>query len=293
MDLISAESIKNLFRNHQIYPSKGLGQNFLINKPVFEKIIRAADLSSKDTILEIGPGIGNLTQELAKNAKKIISIEKDKIMVGVLKETLKDFKNVEIIQGDILKIKIPDLKIKGSYKVVANLPYYITSPTIRKFLESPGVRPDEVGPRPGLMVLMVQKEVAKRICARPPQMNLLAVSVQFYGEPKIIDFVSKESFWPKPKVDSAILRITPLIRSDKTINVNLFFKVVRAGFSQPRKQLVNNFVKKLALSPPNGLKLNKDRIKFWLSKNKIDPTQRAETLSIAEWLNLVNTFENL
>ena len=282
MDFFSQKYIKSLLKEHQIYPSKRFGQNFLVDKTVFEKIIGAANLSPEDTVLEIGPGIGNLTQELAKKAKRVVAVEKDKKMVEVLKETLKDFKNVEIIQGDILKLPTTNYSLPTNYKVVANLPYYITSPVIRNFLELPEVRPREI-------VLMVQREVAERICSKPPKMNLLAVSVQFYGEPKIISSVSKNSFWPKPKVDSAILKII-VNRKQLTVNRDLFFKIVKAGFSQPRKQLVNNFARKLALSPPNGLKLDKDKIKYWLLKNKINYIRRAETLNIQNWVNLVKSF---
>lgn len=166
---------------------------------------------------------------------------------------------------------IENWKLKiGNFKVVANLPYYIVSPTIRKFLENTGVQPLQ-------MILMAQKEVAQRICAKPPDMNLLAVSVQFYAEPKIIAYVSKKAFWPSPKVDSAIIKIVPkLQRSDLC---QLFFRIVKAGFSQPRKQLINNLSK--------GLKIDKEKVKNWLLKNGIQPTQRAETLSLDDWLRLV------
>ncbi len=195
MKLTSLREIKLLFQKNFVRPAKSLGQHFLIDKEILRKIIETADLKPEDTILEIGPGIGTLTLELAKRAKKVVAIEKDPKMVEVLKETLKDFKNTKIIPGDILKINTRYYIQERKYKVVANLPYYITSPVIRKFLESNETTPKE-------MVLMVQKEVAQRICAKPPEMNLLAVSVQFYAKPEIISFVSKKSFWPQPKVDS-------------------------------------------------------------------------------------------
>jgi len=321
MEVIPRKNIKNLLGKYGVRPSKGLGQNFLVDKRVLGKIIEAANLGKEDTVLEIGAGIGTLTLELAKKAKKVIAVEKDPKMCEILHETMKGYENVEIIQGDILKLEIfnfqfsifkqkpnaknqmPKTKCKiqnTRYKVVANLPYYITSPVIKKFLEAENP--------PSEMILMVQKEVAQRICARPPRMNLLAVSVQFYAEPKIVSYVSKNSFWPSPKVDSAIIQITPLINADrKQINADLFFKVVKAGFSQPRKQILNNLSKGLALrsstaahskpspnglalSSPNGLKLEKATIQAWLLKNNIQPTQRAETLSIRDWINLTNTF---
>lgn len=277
--------IKNLLKKYEIRPSKGLGQIFLIDKKVFKKIIEVAELSSKDIILEIGPGIGNLTQFLTQKVGKVITIEKDSKMIKILKETLKDFKNIEIIQADILKLDPKPYTLKP-YKIVANLPYYIVSPVIRKFLETK--YPSK------LMVLMVQKEVAQRICASPPKMNLLAVSVQFYARPEIISYVSKKSFWPSPKVDSAIVKITPNNLSKKSAIaeildrrefVDLFFKIVKAGFSQPRKQILNNLSK--------GLKLDKEKVKSWLRENKIQPIQRAETLSIKDWINLTKTFKGL
>ncbi len=283
MNLTSKTTISDLLKRYNAAALKGLGQHFLIDKGVLIKIIEAANLGPEDTILEIGPGIGVLTQELAKKTEKVISIEKDPKMVEILKETLLKFKNIEVIEGDILKLLNPELKnqklklqLKNQkYKVVANIPYYLTSHLIRGFLEID---------RPPLeMILMIQKEVAKRICAKPPGMNLLAVSVQFYSKPEIISYVSKSSFWPKPKVDSVIIKIAPLINPDrKLINVNLFFKIVKAGFSQPRKQLINNLSK--------GLNLPKEKTEKWLRKNKILPQQRAETLSIEDWKNLVKGF---
>jgi len=295
MNLTSPKEIKELLKKYNAAALKQLGQHFLVDKGVLRKIIEAAGLNPKDTVLEIGPGIGVLTQALAQKAGKVIAIEKDQKMCEILRETLKDFKNVEVVRNDILKIenskliKNWELKI-GNYKVVANLPYYITSPVIRKFLEADNP--------PKEMVLMVQKEVAQRICAKPPDMNLLAVSVQFYvhpvksseagakqfngASPKIITYVSKKSFWPEPKVNSAIIKISKIkYQKSKTFSAN-FFKVVRAGFSQPRKQLINNL--------SNGLKKSKEEIKKWLLENKILPQQRAETLSIDDWISLTKTY---
>jgi len=257
-----------------IKPSKHLGQNFLIDRNIVKKVIKAANLKSTDIILEIGPGLGALTKELVKKVKQVIACEKDPKMCEILKKTLKDFKNIEIINQDILKYNFQFLK---NYKVVANLPYYITSPVIRKFLESENP--------PKEMVLMVQKEVAQRICSAPPKMSILAISVQFYAKPKIISYVSKESFWPQPKVDSAIIKIVP--RQFRILVLRQFreqfFRIVRAGFSHPRKQLANNLSKEL--------KLNKKEINDLLLKNNIQPSQRAETLTIKDWLKLTNVLK--
>jgi len=270
MNLTSKKVVKYLLKKYGTRPLKRLGQNFLIDKSVLKKIIESADLRSKDIVSEIGPGVGTLTQEIAKRVKRVIAIEKDKKMIEILKETLRDFKNIEITQGDVLKLDPKSYTLKP-YKIVANLPYYIVSPVIRKFLELTEARPLK-------MVLMVQKEVAQRICSKPPKMSLLAVSVQFYAKPEIISFVSKKSFWPQPKVDSAIIKITP-IKPARTVLSGLFFKIVKAGFSQPRKQLANNLSK--------GLELDKERVKKWLLENKINPTQRAETLSVQNWIKLI------
>ncbi len=277
---MSVKNVENLLKNYGIRPSKKLGQNFLVDEKTFDKILKTADLSKNDIVLEIGPGIGNLTAKLAKKAKKVLAIEKDKKMCEVLKKELKkqNIENVQIINKDILKINYDSI-IKWfngcDYELVANLPYYITSAVIRKFLEFK--KPPES------MILMIQKEVAQRICAKPGKMSLLAVSVQFYAKPKIISYVSKKSFWPEPKVDSSIIRIIPLkIKFSKKFTEK-FFKIVKAGFSHPRKQLINNLAKEL--------KLEKEKTRQWLLKNKIQPSQRAETLSVDNWKRLTKSFK--
>jgi 16S rRNA (adenine1518-N6/adenine1519-N6)-dimethyltransferase len=306
MNFSPKSEVKNLLKKYQLRPSKGLGQNFLVDKRAIRKIIEAAELRSEDIILEVGPGLGALTQELAKRVKKIIAVEKDPNLARILNKELKikDVKNVEIVQGDILKILnsttapfqragLPSsylraaakFLIPNSYKVVANLPFYLTALVIRKFLEA------DVQPK--LLVLIIQKEVAQRICPYPPKlkerrrgktpkMNLLAVSVQIYAEPKIISYISKKSFWPQPEVDAAIIKLK--VKSQRLkFNRDLFFKIVKAGFCQPRKQILNNLA--------NGLKLDKEVVKNWLLKNSIQPRQRAETLSIEDWLKLTKNFK--
>jgi len=264
-----------LLKKQGFSPKKRIGQHFLIDRAVLKRILKASDIQSGDVILEIGPGIGNLTQELARAARKVIAVEKDREMIKALERTTKDFKNIKIIQGDILKINPGKYNLESKkYKIIANLPYYITSPVIRKFLESER-HPEE-------MTLMVQKEVAQRIVAKPPNMSLLAVSVQFYARPEIITFISKKSFWPRPKIDSAIIQITD-IHKNKKVNRDNFFKIVKAGFSQPRKQIINNFIR--------GLKIDRKKAEQWLFKNSINPERRAETLELQEWLELVGSFD--
>ncbi len=248
-----------------------MGQNFLIDKNILEKIVGAADIKPEDTIVEIGPGIGNLTQALASKAKKVISIEKDFVMLNILKETVGSHNNIELIQSDILKLSINNFQL-SNYKVVANVPYYITSPIIRMFLETKN--------QPESIVLMIQKEVAQRICQAPPHMSLLAVSVQYYATAKIMGYVSKSCFWPSPNVDSAIINIIPSKRS-REISDEAFFSIVKAGFSHPRKQLLNNLSKELGK--------DREAISAWLQKNNINPLQRAETLTVQDWFNLAKS----
>ena len=291
MDLFSKKEIKKLLKKHQISPSKRLGQNFLVDKSVVKKVVDAADLKPEDIILEIGPGIGTLTQKLADRVKKVIAVEKDPNMIAILGETLKRLRNVDLIQADIRRLKFQitnyksqinsKIQIPKNYKIVGNLPFYLTAPVIRQLLE----RTDA---RRLYAVFVVQKEVGQRICAKPPRMSILAVSVQVYAETKIMGYISKNSFWPQPKVDAAIIKILPLkIKShDRRISSqrkNLFFKVVKAGFSQPRKQLINNLSK--------GLKLNRVKVENWLKKNSIQPTRRAETLEVQDWIKLTKSIK--
>lgn len=290
-DLLSKKKIGELFRKYRACPSKKLGQNLLIDKSIIKKFLKAAELRPNDIVLEIGPGIGNLTQELAKKVKKVIAVEKDSKMVEILKHTLKNFGNVEVIHGDIIKMLPQNSKfqIPKTYKVVANLPFYLAVLIIRKFLESVEIRLQQapVQQAPKEMVFFVQKEVAQRICAKPPYMNFLAVLVQFYARPEIISYVSKKSFWPQPKVDSAIVRITPISNKytmvERLLRRDLFFKIVRAGFSHPRKQILNNLA--------SGLKLDKEGAKDWLLKNEVEPTERAERLNIENWIRLTKSFK--
>jgi 16S rRNA (adenine1518-N6/adenine1519-N6)-dimethyltransferase len=278
MDLFAKEDVKNLLKSQEILPKKNFGQNFLVDKGAQTKFLAAANIQPEDTVLEIGPGIGNLTQELAKRAQKVITVEKDREMVKILKEQLGEIKNVEIVQGDIRKLDLKALDLNpGSYKVVANIPYYLTAFLIRSFLESQNPPKD--------MTLIIQKEVAQRICAQPPEMNLLAVSVQFYAKPKIISYIKKSSFWPIPKVDSAIIKID-IQQLTASKDKDLFFKIIKAGFLQPRKQLLNNL--------SVGLKMRKEETKSWLLANSLEPSQRAETLSVESWLVLTkNTFGSI
>ncbi|PIT94220.1 ribosomal RNA small subunit methyltransferase A [Candidatus Falkowbacteria bacterium CG10_big_fil_rev_8_21_14_0_10_43_11] len=294
------EHTKQLCAKHNIVPARSKGQNFLIREYIYEKIIAAADLKSDDVILEVGSGLGFLTEMLARKVKQVIAVEVDDKLAGALQMRLEKegIENVSIVNENILKIsnvkfqmsnqipnpnvqkKIPDTKyqiLNTSYKVVANLPYNITSRFLRKFLS-------EVENKPSEMTLMLQKEVAERICARAGQMSLLAVSAQFYAAPKIIARVPADAFWPKPKVESAIVHLSrlrhPLLSKERGRGEvdEKFFKLVRIGFSAKRKQLQGNLTK--------GLKIKTEIIKKILADCGLAETARAQELSLDDWRNL-------
>lgn len=274
-------SIKSQIIKYGVLPKKTLGQNFLIDNTILKKIIIASNLQKEENVLEIGSGLGILTKELAKRVNKVIAVEKDKRMLEILKKELKDYKNIILIHQDVLKLvknnlnDLTDLN-KTEYKVIGNIPYYLTSFLIKGILN--------LKDKPKEIILMVQKEVAQRMCANPPKMNILSIAVQFYAKTQIIDFVSKNSFWPKPKVDSAIIKIIPF--SDKNNNdrefAKKFFKIVRAGFSHPRKQLINNL--------SHGLSKEKEKVREWLLQNNVWLQKRAENISLKEWISLAKSF---
>lgn len=279
MNLSSPAVLTLLLEKHNIYPSKRLGQNFLIDKNILDKIVATSDLSEHDTVIEVGPGVGVLTQELATRVKRVIAIEKDRKMCEILQEVLKDFHNVEIVNEDILKWDICRVcDTRQNYKVIANLPYYITSPVIRKFLESPL--------SPEFMVFMVQKEVGERIIAKPPHMSILAVSVQLYAEPKIVARVSKNCFLPAPTVDSAIVKITIRNSSDqRAIDKHAFFQLVKAGFAQKRKLLISNIV--------NGLSIKREIVERAFEKAKVNIQARAQELATDQWITLLQEIKDM
>ncbi len=273
---------KSLMRQSGLYARKRLGQHFLVDLGVLRRILAAAEIESSDLVLEIGPGLGVLTRELVEVAGWVIAIELDERLASVLKEDLKIASNLTIVSGDILKTNpgvllnkvapaLPATVAATGYKVVANLPYYITSAVLRHLLTAEY--------KPSLMVVMVQKEVARAITAKPGEMSLLAVSVQFYGAPRVVSYVPARCFHPAPEVDSAILRIN--VYSEPRLppeSEEGFFHLVRAGFCANRKQLANSLAQ--------GLKLPKAKILTLLDKAGITPQRRAETLSLVEWLRL-------
>jgi 16S rRNA (adenine1518-N6/adenine1519-N6)-dimethyltransferase len=265
-------SVQRLLRDYGLRPRQRLGQRFLADEGVLERIVAAAEIVPADTVLEVGPGLGTLTRALAKRAGRVIAVELDDHLVAILHQRLSDCPNVTIVQGDILQLAPAELVGPHTpYLVVANLPYYITSPVLRHFLEA--TRPPE------RLVLMLQKEVAQRLLATPGQMSLLAVSVQFYARPRLVGYAPASAFYPRPQVDSAIVRLDIYDQPPVPVDdVPRFFRVVAAGFSQPRKQLKN------ALAHALGLPLA--TVVEALTAAEIAPQQRAESLSLSDWARL-------
>ncbi len=274
---------KGLLRHLDLKARKGLGQHFLVDEEVLKVIAPAAELTPDDVVVEVGPGLGVLTKELARQAGWVIAVELDDRLATILKRTLASVSNVTIINNNILQVdpaalleeqkqKLPLAKGKPvDYKVVANLPYYITSAVLRHFLEA--------SLKPRLMVVMVQKEVAEAIAAKPGRMSLLSISVQFYGQPEIVSYVPARCFHPAPEVDSAILKIALYPEPAVVVkDIDGFFNLVRAGFSASRKQIANSLAQGLGLPKADVLPL--------LEKAGIIYKRRAETLALEEWQRL-------
>jgi len=274
--------VHRLLKQWALRPSKGLGQNFLVDPAALEKIVAAAELTPDDVVLEVGAGLGTLTERLARNAGHVVAVELDQRLMPVLRGVLADFDNVTLIQGDILTldpaalvsaVSIQRLACGTQYKVVANLPYYITSAVLRHLLEA--------SLKPQRMVITVQREVAERIVAKPGQMSLLALSVQFYGRPRLLFRIRPGSFYPSPEVESAVVQVdlhaAPPVPVEDTA---AFFRVVRAGFAQRRKQLRNGLAA--------GLKQSPDEVAAKLWEVGVDPRRRAQALSLEEWVKVAH-----
>ena len=267
---------RHLLDSYGITPKKSLGQNFLHDPNALEKIVRAADLAPQDVVLEIGPGTGALTEWLAGIARRVIAVELDDRLIPLLQHRFGDRDNVRLVHADILDLDLGlHIRPDEPYCVIANLPYYITSAILRFLLERPH--------RPNRLVVMVQNEVADRLVAQPGDLSLLGVSVQFYGKPRIVTRLSPAVFWPRPDVTSALVRIDTY--GDRPAvpvpDEATFFRVVRAGFSQKRKQIRN------ALA--SGLSLGREETDRLLAAAGLDPQRRAETLSLEEWAALTST----
>jgi len=276
IDLTNIRELRNFLYAHHIRPDKAFGQNFLVDHSILRQIVEAAEIHVDDQVLELGAGTGVLTRELARRARRVVSVELERKMLTLLAKTTRNCANVEILERNLLYVDPTQIFGSEPYKLVANLPYYITAPTFRHFLESANP--------PRLFVVMVQYEVAQRIVAGPGDLSLLGVSIQFYGKPKIIVHVPARAFYPAPKVDSAILRIdlkdeAPLTTKER----DSFFRLVQAGFSERRKQLHNSLA--------HGLHRKNVEVQAWLQVANIDPSRRAETLSIEDWLRLWHEME--
>ena len=264
MELHNLSVIKAILKKHNLWAKKYLGQNFLINKEVLDQIVETANLQKTDQIIEIGPGLGILTQELVRKANHVITIELDTNLSSILKENFKEYKNLTILNQNALQFN-PQIK---NYKVVANIPYNITSPVINLFLQTEN--------KPTTMTLLVQKEVAEKICTLEPDMTVLSLQVALFGQAKLIKKVSAASFYPTPKVDSAILHINLYQKTDPnyipTDNALEILKIAKQAFSQRRKKLSNTL----------------SEYKTAMQKANIDPNRRPETLAVKEWQLLKN-----
>jgi 16S rRNA (adenine1518-N6/adenine1519-N6)-dimethyltransferase len=279
-DIASPKRTYDLLKKHSLVLKKSLGQNFLVDPNILHKIVSSADLDVNKGVLEIGPGVGALTQQLAKKAGKVVAIEIDQRLLPLLTETLAGYAHASVIHGDILKVDLQAL-FQEQYKdfaqisVVANLPYYITTPIIMKLLE-------EKLPLENIVV-MIQKEVASRMSAKPggKEYGSLSIAVQYYCEPEVVTIVPKTVFIPQPNVDSAVIRLK--VREKPAVEVEdeaFFFDVVQASFVQRRKTIYNN------LAVRYFTKETKGQLEAILLEADIDPVRRGETLSMEEYAHL-------
>jgi 16S rRNA (adenine1518-N6/adenine1519-N6)-dimethyltransferase len=274
-------NLPDLLRRHGLRPSKGLGQNFLVDETALLRVVEAANLRPEHAVLEIGPGLGSLTRLLAMRSRRVVAVELDETLMPALEEILAPFPNIRLVVGDILALDPTELMQEGEsgaapgYRVVANIPYYITSALIRHLLEA--------RQPPELLTLTVQREVAERICAAPGKMSLLALSVQVYGQPQVAARIPAGAFYPPPRVDSAVIRVDrydqPRIPAPQLAD---FFRLAKAGFSQKRKTLRNALAGGMGWQPAQAEAV--------LRRAGIDPQRRAETLSLEEWRALTQAF---
>lgn len=278
MELTNKSELLDYLKQHTLWAKKGLSQNFLIDKVALDDIVAAAELKPDDLVVEIGPGLGTMTQELVRHAGEVLAIEMDEKLASLLPQKIES-RNLKVINSDILRVNLNEIIDSKEYKVVANIPYHITSKILELFLSREN--------KPELIVLLVQKEVAERICAKPGDMSVLAVSVQLFGRPEVVNIVRKESFFPSPKVDSAILRI---VISNQLSVVSKeqerdFFRCVHVGFAAKRKTLVNNLMV--------GYQLERIQVLDILKSMGLKETVRAQELSVQEWKELTETISQL
>ena len=282
--LYSPKYVKEILERYGFKFSKSLGQNFLIDGNIVRKIVDEGDITSEDYIIEIGPGMGTLTEELALRAKKVVAIEIDDTLLPILDETLGKYDNVEVIHGDVLKIDIEKLIEEnlsgGPVKVVANLPYYVTTPIIAKLIED-NLNLESI-------IVMVQKEVAERMEAGPggKEYGSLSVFVNFYSKPEIVVKVPKTVFMPQPKIDSAVIKLE-IKKELPDVDKDKFFKIVKAAFSKRRKKTILNSLSTY------GFNIEKETIKEALEKLNINVDTRAENLSVEDFIKISKTLPPL
>lgn len=271
---MTIEQLKQLLRKYNLKPNKTFGQNFLLDDFVLQDMVDASGITGEEAVLEIGPGIGTLTEKLLERAKFVLAVEKDAKFLPILHSLKKQHKNFRYETGDILSFDFQkSLADYPAYRVVANIPYYITGKIIQLFLQAKH--------KPLSLTMLVQKEVAQNIAAQPGQLNLLAISVQLYGEPRLVQKVPARSFFPAPKVDSAIIHIDLSGKPRyKVADEKKMFRVLRACFSGKRKQIHNTLV--------NNLHLEKSAVEALLKKLRISPQSRPQQLAIEQWLELVD-----
>lgn len=290
MNLSNLDELQTFLQQSHLRPKDYLGQNFLVDEDALAKIIEAAELQPSDTVLEVGPGLGVLTKELLKRVKRVVAVEKDRVLIPILKKlNINELANyglnpqseirnpkLQVINQDILSFHAAKF-IDGDYKVVANIPYYLTSKLLQHFLE--------LATPPKFLVLMVQKEVGERVIAKPGELSVLGISVQIYADAEIMRAVPKTSFWPVPKVDSVILKITPHNKYPEIKDKKIFFRLIKLAFAGKRKQIHNTLT--------NGLKLPKDKIFEMLKSAGIEPTTRPQDVEIGEWIALYKEISQL
>ncbi len=264
-------SLVSELKNRKIKPKKRLGQNFLISKNIAGRICQIGGVKKGDFIIEIGPGTGALTEKIIEKGANVAAIEKDVNLVSLLAEKFKGEGKLKIVNGDFLDIDMEKIVGNKKYKIIANLPYYISLPAIRKIFSLKN--------KPAISVLMLQKEVGERICSKPPKMSKLAVFCQLHSLPKIEMMVSRNNFFPKPKVDSVIIKLETKQSANEPKN---FSRIISAAFSKPRKQLAGNLSKSFSLP--------KEAVENWLSSAGIKPKDRPQDIYLEQWIKLAKKF---
>jgi len=269
MDLTNLNDLRLAMQLAGLKASKGLGQHFLVDRSSLDAVMAAGELTPDDTVLEVGPGLGTMTLPLTQAVGQVVAVEQDPALAQLLERDRPT--NLKVIAGDIMQFDLGTLS--RGYKVVANIPYYLTSALLRRLLEAEN--------QPQLLALLIQKEVAQRVAAKPGKMSTLAVSVQYYGQPKVVHMVPRQLFWPPPNVDSAILQIRvgdqPAFEADR----DKLFRLVKAGFGERRKMLKNSLA--------GGLNMSMELAAELLDAAGLEPTARAQELSLPEWEQLYRT----